>query len=347
MRKAKLKGTEKILLVRTDRIGDLILSLPLAEAIKQVYPHTRITFLVSPYARDVLENNPFVDGVICYEYKGLRSFFKFRKFLKDKRFDTAVLIHPTLPLALLLFLSRIRVRIGTAYRAYQIFFNYKVYQHRKTVEKHELEYNLEMLSPLGVSFKKVHPKIFLKESEKKWAESEFLNLGIRKEDVVVIVHPGSGNSSLNYPPEKYGKVADNIIGRLKAKIIITGEEKEKILEMRLNSQMKIKPLSLVGKTDLRKLAAVLNRADLLISSSTGPMHIARALGTPVVALFSPVFVASAKRWGPLGKESEVLLPPLGPCLKCRLKKCPHYDCMEKINEEAVFQKAAQVLKRKR
>lgn len=347
MKKAKITGKEKILLIRTDKIGDLILSLPLAEAIKKVYPQAFISFLVSPYTKDILENNPFVDEVIVFNYSKVKGFFKFVKFLKKKKIDVAILIHPTLVLALLIFLAKIRIRIGTGFRAYQIFFNHKIYKHRKTVEKHELEYNLEMLSPLGISLKKRLPKIFLKDCEKRWAESEFLNIGINKDDKVVIIHPGSRNSSLNYPPEKFAKIADKLTEEFEVKVIVSGSKDELKLAGRMIEKMKNKPESLVGRTDLRELAAVIKSADLLISSSTGPMHMATALGTPVVALFSPIFVASPKRWGPLGNKNQVFLPPLGPCFKCRFKKCPHYNCMEKIDEELVFQKAKKVLKENR
>lgn len=346
MKKLDVKGNEKFLVVRTDRIGDVLLSTPVLEAIKRKYPKSWVSMIVSPYTKDLLINNPWVDEIITYDQSGANGFFQLVKLLRKKEFDYAILLHPTLRLALILFLSGIKVRIGTGYRAYQFLFNCKIYEHRKTIEKHELEYNLSMLAPLGITAKGVVPKIFLSEEEETISNKIFYERKIKKDDLKIVIHTGSGNSSLNYPLGKFALLADKLIEGFSAKIILTGNDKEAKLSEMMSKQMRNKPIDLTGKTNLRELASVLKSSDLLISNSTGPMHMAVALGTPVVALFSPLFVASPRRWGPYGEENEVVMPPVDVCYECSPARCSYFDCMDKIDPDEIISRVKKILDRK-
>jgi len=346
MKKVNLKGRERFLVVRTDRIGDVVLSIPVPEAIKRRYPDSQVTMVVSPYTRDLLLHNPWVDETILDDQAGLKGFFRLVRSLRERRFDVAVLLRPTLRLAFVLFFSGIKVRIGTGYRAYQALFNYKIYEHRKTIEKHELEYNLDMLTPLDISSQGFVPRIFLSPEEKRSAGRMLEDLNVTKGDVKIVIHPGSGHSSLNYPLEKLALLADKLIEGFSAKVILTGSKKELDLSDRLKGRMRNQPIDLTGKTDLRGLCGLLEEADIVISSSTGPMHLAAALGTPVVAFFSPLFVASPERWGPYGEGHQVVMPPVKTCYKCKLQKCPDFNCLEMIDPDEVLSKVRKILNRK-
>jgi lipopolysaccharide heptosyltransferase II len=346
MKRVSLKGKKKFLVVRTDRIGDVVLSLPVLEAIKRKYPDSQVTMMVSSYTKELLGHNPWVDEIITCDQAGFKGFLTLAKSLRDKRFDVAVLLRPSFKLAFLLFLSGIKVRIGTGYRAYQVLFNYKIYQHRKTIERHELEYNLDMLVPLGISSERLAPRIFLSAEEDRFSRKILNDLDVKKDDTKIVLHPGSGDSSLNYPLEKSAMVADKLIEGCSAKIILTGSKKELDLSLRLKRSMRNQPIDLTGKTTLRGLCALLKGADLLISNSTGPMHIAAAVGTPVVALFSPLFVASPKRWGPYGEGHEVISPGIETCYRCQPQKCPDFNCMERIDPDEVVSRVKNILKRK-
>lgn len=342
MKKLNLTGKEKFLIVRTDRIGDVILSSPVLEALKKKYPESRVSMLVSPYTKDLLQNNPWVDEVITDNDSGFKASFELIKMVRQKEFDVVVLLRPTMRLTFLLYFSGIKVRIGSGYRAYQFLFNYKIYQHRKTIKKHELEYNLDMLTPLGVNSEKILPKIYLSPEEENYSRQIYEGLNIRKNDLKIVIHPGSGGSSLNYPLERFAVLADKLIKELSAKIILTGNKKESAQSEKMKNLMKYQPFDLAGKTELRQLCSLLKGADLLISNSTGPMHIATAVGTPVVALFSPLQVASPKRWGPYGEGNEVIMPPVDTCFKCELQKCPQFNCMEKIDPDEIISRVKKI-----
>ena len=103
-------------------------------------------------------------------------------------------------------------------------------------------------------------------------------------------------------------------------------------------------IDLVGKTTIPQLKVVLKNCDVFISNSTGPMHLACALGTPTLAIFSPVFAAGPVRWGPYGEGHQVIMPPVPVCFKCKSQKCPHYNCMEKVKAEQIVSKVGLLLK---
>jgi len=336
--------------IRTDRIGDVILSTPVLEAIKSRFPESHLAMLVSLYAQEVVKNNPYLDDVIIDDHKdrhkGIRGFFMLVKEIKGRKFDVGILLRPTFRLALLLFFAGIKYRIGTGYRFYQIFFNQKIYVHRRINLRHEAEYNLNLLHPLGIRPQKISPKVHLSPEQKEFAHQILDEFKITPEDVVVAIHPGSGNSSLNLPAKRFAQVADKLVEKINAKIIFTGTQKEKGLVDFIKKNMEHTAIDITGRTNLRQLAAVLKNCDVVVSNSTGPMHLAVALGTPTVAIFCPIFAAGPIRWGPYGEGHEVVLPPVPVCFKCNPQSCPHYDCMDKIKAEQIVSKVCAVLKKK-
>jgi len=345
-KKLKLKGNEKILLVRTDRIGDLILSTPVAEALKQKFPQAQIDFLVATYTAPILRNNPFIKEIILDDNKGVKGFLKLKETIQQKKYDMAIVLHPTLRLAILLKSAGVPYRIGSGYRGYSFLFNLKHFQHRKTVEKQELEYNLDMLKVLNIDSPKILSKMYLSTEEKHEAGVFLKKFGGNQDETLVLIHPGSGGNALNWPAEKFGELAEKLLNSYSVKVLVTGQAKEKILAEKMKSRMKQNFTDLTGKTDLRMLSAIIEKTDLVICNSTGPMHIAAALNISTAALFCPIFTASPKRWGPMGEGHTVILPPVPTCKNCTSQKCQRGNCMELISVEEVFEKAGAVLKNK-
>src|SRR5574341_317059 len=198
----KLRGDEKVLVIRTDRIGDLVLTTPLFQVLKQNYPRLKLSALVSDYAQPILELNPYLDEVITYSTADRNTLLK---TLQAKHFDLAILVYPRFRLVWLAYRAGIPVRIGTAYRWYSFLFTHKIRQHRKRVDKHELEYNLELLTPLGLKVQGILPSIFLSKSELQAAEQLLQRHGLRPEDLKVVIHPGGGRSSLRWSGNNFAE----------------------------------------------------------------------------------------------------------------------------------------------
>ncbi len=350
MKKLNLTGKERFLVIRTDRIGDLVLSTPVPEAIKSGFPESHIAMMVSPYAADVIENNPHLDQVIIDDagnrHKSIKGFIRLVKEIRKGNFEVGILLKPTLRLAVLLFLAGVKHRIGTGFRFYQIFFNRKVYVHRKVNLKHEVEYNLDLLRPLGIVPQRISPKVYVSPQEEVYASKTFEEFRLTPEDIVVVIHPGSGDSSLNLPAKRFGEVADELVEKINAKIVFTGSEREKNLIGFIRNHMRHESMDLAGKTTLCQLKGILKNCNVLISNSTGPMHLACALGTPTVAIFCPIFASGPIRWGPYGEGNQVIMPPVPVCFECKPKSCPHYDCMEKIKADQIVDQVCSILKKK-
>jgi heptosyltransferase III len=328
---------KNILIVRTDRIGDVVLSLPLATIIKKHFPNSKVAFLLREYTKPLAKDYSDIDEVIVLNAgSGKLKVFENLPQLKNK-FDVCIVAFPTFKIALILFLSRIKTRIGTGYRWYSFLFNKKIYEHRKFGERHELEYNVMLLKHLGIdeniSEENVSFKLHPGDKSRQFIKSELENLGIDLHKKIIIIHPGSGGSAIDLPFDKMKSLIELMAHELDCEILITGSSSEKELCDSLIVNEKTK--SLAGKFDLDGLMALIERSVLLIANSTGPIHIAAALGRYVIGFYPKIAACSPKRWGPYTKRKIIFSPALS-CGNCTREQCEKLNCMETIDVNEVF-----------
>jgi heptosyltransferase-3 len=317
-----IQTPRNILVVRTDRLGDVILTLPVCATLRKAMPTAQITMMVRRYVRPLVVGNPLVDRIIWEDdEQGMpRPFLALRKELRKGDFDAAIIVRPTLRNALLVATARIPVRIGTGYRWYSGLLTDKVYDHRKTAEHHELEYNLRLLSPLGMSVDAPPSPdygIGVQEDARREIRAVLASFGVPDERTVVVLHPASGGSAREWPPERFREVGLQLLRRENTAVVVTGMPSEERTLRKFFGSSPFPFISLVGRIRLVSLAALLERASLFISNSTGPLHLANALGTQVIGLFPPVLPMSAARWRPYGRTATVFSGS-GPtdCLRC-------------------------------
>lgn len=337
---------KNILIVRTDRIGDVVLSIPLAEIVKKKYPESKVTYFIRKYTRELLDGNSFIDEVIIAdESDGKILFTENLKKIRSGHFDTCIVANPTLKITLMMYLAGINNRIGTGYRWYSVFFNKKVYEHRKFGDKHELEYNINLLSKLGIANKTIHEKInFHLQIGKNSSEninSILSQKGFKNWNRIIIIHPGSGGSSVDLPKEKLIELTRMLTTLEKVSVIITGSKSESELckEFEITNSV----INLSGQLDLSLLKALISKASIFISNSTGPMHIAAALGIHVVGFFPKILACSQKRWGPYTEKKTIYIPTLD-CSDCTREQCEKLNCMNSIDVGKVFDETKKVLK---
>jgi ADP-heptose:LPS heptosyltransferase len=337
---------KKILIVRSDRIGDVVLSLSMAEIIRRKYPDSHISYLVKEYTSSLLDDNEYIDEVInVIEKNNEIDFLKNLKHIKSKKFDTCIVVNPTFRISLMMFLAGIKNRIGTGYRLYSFLFNQKVFEHRKYGEKHELEYNLNLLSKIGIDPVKAKINIHFNLSINKLSEEKITSLlkekGVNSNNKVVIIHPGSGGSSIDLPKDKMIELTRKLSSLNNVNIVLTGNNRETELckEFDLNYSI----INLAGQLDLSLLKALIKKADLFISNSTGPMHIAAALGIFVIAFFPKILSCSQNRWGPYTDKKTIFIPTID-CNNCNRQQCEKLDCMNSIDIGRVFDECKRVLK---
>lgn len=337
---------KRILVVRTDRIGDVILSLPIASFIKKKFPQTKISFLVRDYTKSLVANNKFIDETITLKTADGKSSVSENARQLRGNFDACIVAYPTFKIALILFLAGIRTRIGTGYRWYSFLFNKKIYEHRKYGERHELEFNVRLLSQLGMpeeaNESNVEFGIIPTKEKIEEVREEMKSLGILGDKPIVIVHPGSGGSSIDLPVKKLKMIVE-ALSKENVETVITGSANEKELCQSLvvnNSGGKI--INAAGKFDLEKLIALISLSDMMISNSTGPIHIAAALGKYVVGFYPKIPSCAPKRWGPYTTKKTIFSPTID-CHDCTREQCENLNCMESISVDEVIAAVKNIL----
>ena len=335
---------KNILIVRTDRIGDVVLSLPMADIIKKYYPDCKVSFLVRNYTKEILSNNSLIDEIIILQEENNKvNFWGNLKNISSKKFDACIVVNPTFVVALILFFSRIKQRIGTGYRWYSFLFNSKFYEHRKYAEKHELEFNVNMLQKIGIreTVDERNAKYNLSADNKalKSVDEILLNENIDIKKPLIIIHPGSGGSSIDLPVNKFIKLAKRLTED-DLQIIITGNENE--VEICNQLVLSGRTKNLAGRFNLAQLIALISKSAMFISNSTGPIHIAAALGKYTVGFYPKIISCSKERWAPYTEKRLIYIPQID-CKDCSRKQCERLNCMETIDINNVCNDIKKVL----
>ncbi len=334
---------KKIIVFRTDRLGDLVLSFPVVEAIKAALPAARVDLLVNPYTVPIAGLQRNVSEVIAHANPGLRGLPALTRFLRSQRYDLAVHLFPIPTLALATFFAGVPVRVGTVYRYFSPLFNRRIRLHRKESGLHEMELNLKLLEGIGIPADRATAGLEIPEQILQRMVERLASEGIGASgDPFVVIHPGSGDSSLNWPPEHFGALGKGILNR-GIPVVLTGSDQDRAAVDRARACMDGGGTDLCGEFDLIELAALLSTASLVVSNSTGPLHLADALGTKVIGIYSPYVSAAPHRWGPHGQPENVFVPDAELCPKCTWEKCERYNCLSTIRPETVLARAIELL----
>lgn len=304
----------RLLISRPDRIGDVVMSTPMPREIKKRYPDAFIAVLVRSYTKDLFLHNPYVDKIIVFDEDtegGKKNFDETVSAVRECSINCALMLLPSKSVNSILFRAGVRLRIGTGHKLYQFLFNVKsTYRNKYIPLRHEADYCMDAARKIGVDTANIDTEIYLSEEEKSTVEKlkEKYSAGGRR---VIGIHSTSGNSAPNLTPAEYRRLVDGLLRNKDLSVIITDNDPPEELS---GIQGVIYP-----NTGLDLRNSILNFAslDLLISASTGPMHIAAALKVDTLSLFCPLTACSPKLWGPKGNRAEVMLPPENYCsVKC-------------------------------
>jgi len=302
---------KKIIVSRTDNLGDVILTLPLITQIKKNFPNTHLVFLVKKYVYDLIKDYPGINEFAFID--DLNDSSKLRKYFKQGNFDLMFNVYPRFEIAFAAFLAGVKTRVGTAYRWYSFFFNKRNKEHRKTAEKHEAVYNLNLLKtvidsaedfPIEFNFQINEEEIY-SLNEKLAKDSLNLNSDF------IIIHIPSKGSAAKLPKEKFIEYINAFNSEFKnVKVIFTGVDEERTEIESVINEIKNKKnlINLCGKLTLSELKILIYKSKLFISNSTGPIHIAGALNKNIIGFYPHLLPASKKRWQPLSKRTIILEP---------------------------------------
>jgi len=315
------KNANKILLVRVDRIGDLILSTPAIRAVRSKYPGAEIHLLATEYTKDIVANNPNIDKVLIYQ--------------KDKiecDYDLAFALNPDLRHNYLAFKSGAKYRVGYFPSYGSFFMTHKLKNDRAERIRHELESDLELVGVMGCKTEDKKLEISLSEAGEKYVDKYF-EINFSKGDVIAVIHPGARQEYIRWGKDKFVEIADKLM-EMNIKVIFVGGREEEELVTEIILQMHSKPHSALG-LNLIQLISLIKRCSLFVGNSSGPMHIASALNIPVVAVFVGVPLDSCEVWGPWNSKHEILTKKLN-CVDCHPSDCRSFECINSVSTRDVL-----------
>jgi ADP-heptose:LPS heptosyltransferase len=335
-----------ICIFRSDRIGDLVLTLPMAEAIKRTDPTARVTFCVQEYTLPLCSLAPHIDDVISIGGRDLDGGVRrFASMLRERKIDAAVFAYPRPRLVLAAALARIPARVGTGYRWFSPMLTHRRAEHRRGGDRHEMEYNLRLLEEIGIAAPAgLRPSLVIDEPRRAAARDVLRRAGIDASAPFVALHPGSGGSAKDWSADSFAQLAQDLLAETPAiQILVTGTAAElPLMETVAGGDASIHLLREPLPLDL--LAAVLSEAKLFAANSTGPLHIAAACGVPVLGFYPFGRAISARRWGPRAERAAVLSPLPDPaCPACAAGDCPAHDDMRRIPVASAIEAARRLL----
>ncbi len=340
---------KRILVIHTAFPGDLVLATPLFESLKGSRDSVHVSLLTVPSNRVLFENNPFVDEVIPYEKRGrergVLAFLRQARSIRKRDFDTAVIPHPSLRSALLALFGGAGKRIGYSHRWCSFLYTDRV---DAAGAGHEVSRNLLLGAAAGGARESFGPKLYPAEPQRAAARELLRRRGIAPDGPYLAVAPGSVWPTKRWPPEKFRRLVERL-GTTYPIVLVGGEDDRELCDRiagRENGEPRQPVVSVAGDLDLLESAALIGGARLLVSGDSAPVHLAVAVGTPVVVIFGPTVPSFG--FTPLGVPHRIVQRdiPCRPCSDHGPLRCPlgHFKCMRDIDESVVERAALEILK---
>ena len=332
---------KKILLIQLSALGDTILAIPTIRALRLGFPQTEISFLASSTNLSYLERCPYIDRRILFRY----PLYQLIQMLRRERFDWVIdLEHWSRFSVLLAYLTGASRRVGfNAAHQYRHYLFTDIIPH--IPGKHEVLNFLGIAHKLECGTEGTALAAWIGETEHEWCQNLLAHEQVDVSDPLVVLHPEAGRRGeprRRWPQEQYVALADTLAERYGAQIILTGAPDEIEVSKWIAERTKCYTMCLAGQTQINQLAALFSRADLIISGNCGPMHLAAAVGTPVIAIHGPT---NSAQWGPWDEKSTCIEAtlPCSPCLNlgfeyaCQALPDGTSPCMWTIAVEDVLQ----------
>jgi heptosyltransferase-2 len=324
-----------ILIIKPGAIGDLVQLTPVIRALAHKFPGSRISILVGNKATaSLFQYNPYVAETMVYDKRGehqsFRSLLKLRKELKQKNYDLVLNYQRSNLKAWILASASFPCRV-------------LVYHKARLRTIHVVDNYLETVTPLGIANTDRDLEIFVGEEDEQFAEQLFAEQGYIGQPVVAL-NPGASHPIKKWGLDQFASLADILSATMNAKIVLIGGSEDVLDSAQIAGMSRAKILNVTGKLNLLQLAAVFKKCNLLISSDTGPLHLATAVGTRVLGLFGATDPA---RTGPVGNRHRVLQASSVDCIPCKNLTCSHktyHECMRKLSPQIVAAAAKEMIK---
>ena len=298
---------ERILVIKLDHLGDVLLATPVFSNLRRAYPNAELHALTGAWSRVVLEKHPDVNNVVEYnspafcrtgQPTSLRETFNLYRQLRRQKYDLIVELRSDWRTVWFAFLRFTPKRLSRA--ALQVANKLGFAQFSGT---HETTRNLDVLRQAGIPTP-VQTAIFSVTTEdKKWAFDFLATYQIDRQHPLIAIHPGSPIALKRWMPERYAELADWLIAQKRAQILYVGVKDEIPITTEIQALMRGESINIAGKTTLTQLASILHTCNVFIGNDSGPMHLAAAVGTQTVGLYGP---GDPTRFGPAGAKCQTI-----------------------------------------
>ncbi len=338
----------EILIVKLSALGDVIHVLPAVNAIRRRYPEARITWLVEEEAAGLLHGHPAIDrllvscrkswlqslrqGNVPVALSAIRSFIR---ELRATRYDLVIDFQALLKSGILVGLCRGQYKAGYGRGMDHQEFSYLFLNRRVAavgMESHVIARHRHLLAELGIAAGDLEYRLPVTAADRLQVQKILANHGLAAEDRYVAMNPMTTWATKLWSGAKFAALADAVSDRFGLRVVFTGSRADQPAVAEIINGMAVAAVNLAGATTLIELAALFEKAECLVSTDSGPMHIAAAVGTPVVALFGPT---APWRTGPYGEGHQVVRADLS-CAPCFKRRCASPDCMAAISVEQVM-----------
>ncbi len=344
----------RILCVRLDTLGDVLMTTPAIRALRQSLSQSHITLWTSPAGAEAARLVPEIDAVRVYEPPWMKATplrddatyeFSELEWLRSQRFDAAVIFtvysQNPLPVALLCYLAGISRRLAHCREnPYQLLTDWAPELEPQVLQRHEVQRQLDLVETIGCVTKDTRLSIRVPQDARRRVVQRLQAHRIEPNRPCVVVHPGASAASRRYPPAAFAEVVRRLVHEQGLQLIFTGGAHEVALVDEIRQAAEVSVPSLVGQLTLAELAALLDSVDLLLSNNTGPVHVAAAVGTPIVDLYA----LTNPQHTPWQAPHRVLSHDV-PCKYCYKSVCPHEHghCLSLIPPEDVVRAVLELL----
>jgi heptosyltransferase-2 len=337
---------KKILVMRYRFIGDTVLTVPFLRNLREAFPAARIDLMIEPFSGQVIEGCPYVDRVVPFEFKTIHTYsaatergklagyIHYIKLIKKERYDAAFVLKRSLSSALLVRAAGVPRRIGFATEGRGMLLTDRVsYRH----DQHEVENFLDCLRAIDAPIRSRDLELWPTPENDAKVKARFARAGWKTDDLKIVIHPAASLPAKQWSLDRFASVMRVLRDRYKARFIYTGAKGDATLYREIEKRGPFDGLDLCGVADLRENISVYRAANLFFGVDSGPMHMAAAVGVPVVALFGPT---DERKWGPWGQGHTVITKRLS-CYPCKPHKCAENECMKRITVEEALEAVEQ------
>ena len=329
-----------ILIIKLRYIGDVLLATPTVRAIKAAWTDARVTMMVNRGTEDVLTGNLDIDEIVVLDKESLAAQSRLIAGLRSRRFDTVIDLTDGDRSAFLSWISGAPVRIGfnDEHRWRGMYYT-EVVPPVPDVQ-HRIDRDLDALKSIGIQLGSKDPQLWLTPEEMNSADQLLDQLGVQRSQPIVVLQPGARYWFKAWPPERFAELADQLTSQYGCQVLIGGSNQDIDLAEQIRQMAKSSPIVMAGRTTIKQFAAIAKKSALFVGSDSGAMHIASAVGAPVVALFGP---SNPREWGSRGGPVEVLYKEID-CRSCFHPTCTkgEENCMRLIAVHEVVAAAQRI-----